>query len=305
MKGVKILRKIFCLLISAVLLLSGCSVSNDKKANSKAGHNSKISEKDKKKETKQTAENGEKEKSEQKSNAAAENEGQTQVGTSSGSNQSAQTAAISSNNPIVQAALKYRGSSMACDQLATMALVDTGVITGTPATIFHDGGYYNLGVYQFPAVATFISAASAQPGDLVYYDDGGFGSAHIAVYAGNGMAVHGGWNGSQVVLASVDISASPPKYMRFPSQSWEQIYQTLFSQGHQTGGNHSSNEPIPPNVETTYTTTMSLNDFTITITSKAPIDENFIWAQMEAYVFGSITYEQFVANVQAKGYTIS
>ena len=55
---------------------------------------------------------------------------------------------------------------------------------------------------------------------------------------------------------------------------------------------------------TTYTSTMSLNDFTVTVTSPTPIDESFMWLQMESYIMGEITYEQFVVNVQEKGYTI-
>lgn len=53
-----------------------------------------------------------------------------------------------------------------------------------------------------------VGQAEAQPGDLIYYANGGGGMAHIAVYVGNGMAVHGGFNGS-TVLYSVNVGSGP------------------------------------------------------------------------------------------------
>jgi lysM domain protein len=66
---------------------------------------------------------------------------------------------------------------------------------------FHDwpAGYMSLG--------TVVPASQAQPGDLVYYANGGTGLAHISVYAGNGQAVHGGWLGNQTVLNSANIGS--------------------------------------------------------------------------------------------------
>jgi cell wall-associated NlpC family hydrolase len=64
---------------------------------------------------------------------------------------------------------------------------------------FHDwpAGYLSLG--------RVVSAAEARPGDLVYYQNGGMGLAHIAVYVGNGQAVHGGWNEYTTALFSVNV----------------------------------------------------------------------------------------------------
>ena len=66
---------------------------------------------------------------------------------------------------------------------------------------FHDwpAGYMSLG--------TVVPASQAQPGDLVYYANGGLGAAHIAVYAGNGQAVHGGWLGNQTALNSANVGS--------------------------------------------------------------------------------------------------
>ena len=47
------------------------------------------------------------------------------------------------------------------------------------------------------------------PGDLIYYADGGMGMAHIAVYIGNGQAVHGGYNGNQTVVSTVNVGSGP------------------------------------------------------------------------------------------------
>jgi hypothetical protein len=33
--------------------------------------------------------------------------------------------------------------------------------------------------------------------------------AHIAVYAGNGQAVHGGYNGNQTVVFSANVGSGP------------------------------------------------------------------------------------------------
>lgn len=51
--------------------------------------------------------------------------------------------------------------------------------------------------------------SSPQPGDLIYYDDAGAGAPHIAVYVGNGQAVHGGWKGGTTVEASAYIGSGP------------------------------------------------------------------------------------------------
>ena len=57
------------------------------------------------------------------------------------------------------------------------------------------------------SLGTTVLASEAQPGDLIYYADGGTGVAHIAVYAGNGQAVHGGWLGNQTVVNSADVGS--------------------------------------------------------------------------------------------------
>ena len=83
---------------------------------------------------------------------------------------------------IAAAAYAQLGVAQDCTALASNALAAVGIhFHGWPAD------YLSLG--------RTVSAAEAQPGDLIYYQNGGMGMAHIAVYVGNGMAVHGGWNG--------------------------------------------------------------------------------------------------------------
>ena len=107
-----------------------------------------------------------------------------------------QVASSSKGAAIYQAALAQLGKYQDCTMLVTNALKAVGIN-------FHDwpAGYMSLG--------TVVPASQAQPGDLIYYANGGMGLAHIAVYAGNGQAVHGGWNGNQTVLNVANLGSGP------------------------------------------------------------------------------------------------
>jgi cell wall-associated NlpC family hydrolase len=97
---------------------------------------------------------------------------------------------------IARAALAQLGRNQDCTMLATNALAAAGIrFHGWPA------GYFSLG--------TQVSAANAIPGDLIYYANGGAGLAHIAVYIGGGMAVHGGWEGNRTVTFSANVGSGP------------------------------------------------------------------------------------------------
>ena len=107
-----------------------------------------------------------------------------------------QVASSNKGAAIYQAALAQLGTFQDCTLLVTNALKAVGIN-------FHDwpAGYMSLG--------TVVPASQAQPGDLVYYANGGLGFAHIAVYAGNGQAIHGGWNGNQTVLNTANLGSGP------------------------------------------------------------------------------------------------
>lgn len=101
-----------------------------------------------------------------------------------------------SGNAIVNAALAQLGVHQDCTALVSNALAAVGIhFHSAPA------GYLSLG--------HVVPAAAAQPGDLVYYANGGMGMPHIAVYIGGGQAVHGGWNGGTTAIASVGVGSGP------------------------------------------------------------------------------------------------
>jgi hypothetical protein len=97
---------------------------------------------------------------------------------------------------IIAAAWAQLGRAQDCTMLATNSLRAVGInFHGWPA------GYLGLG--------HIVPAAQAIPGDLIYYANGGMGLAHIAVYAGQGLAIHGGWNGNQTVSFSANVGSGP------------------------------------------------------------------------------------------------
>ncbi|MHC6228340.1 NlpC/P60 family protein [Arthrobacter sp. MMS24-T111] len=108
----------------------------------------------------------------------------------------AQVSASGKGAAILSAAYAQLGVHQDCTMLVTNALAAVGIH-------FHDwpAGYLSLG--------DRVPASQAQPGDLIYYADGGGGMAHIAVYAGNGMAVHGGFNGNDTVVFSANVGSGP------------------------------------------------------------------------------------------------
>ncbi|MCU1541332.1 MAG: hypothetical protein JWM01_2279 [Arthrobacter sp.] len=116
----------------------------------------------------------------------------------SGASATTQGLSVASGNGAAIAAAAYAqiGVAQDCTRLASNALAAAGInFHGWPA------GYLSLG--------RTVSAAEARPGDLAYYQNGGVGMAHIAVYVGNGMAVHGGWNGGTTALYSANVGSGP------------------------------------------------------------------------------------------------
>ncbi|WP_237759919.1 NlpC/P60 family protein [Arthrobacter alpinus] len=101
---------------------------------------------------------------------------------------------------IASAALAQLGVGQDCTALVRNALSAAGISwVGWP------GDYLNKG--------RNISQGEAQPGDLIYYADGGVGLAHIAVYIGNGQAVHGGYQGTTKIAGASIPGASAPVFI--------------------------------------------------------------------------------------------
>jgi cell wall-associated NlpC family hydrolase len=96
---------------------------------------------------------------------------------------------------IVAAAYAQIGVSQDCTAMVENALRSVGFSVG------------DLAPAQFFAYGTQVS--TPEPGDLIYYDDAGAGVPHIAIYVGNGQAIHGGWTGYTTVLADAYIGSGP------------------------------------------------------------------------------------------------
>lgn len=125
---------------------------------------------------------------------AAETASAPAVGAAASSTREAPAASSGTAAIIAAAAYAQLGVSQDCTMLATNSLAAAGIS-------FHDwpAGYLSLG--------STVSAAQAVPGDLIYYADGGMGMAHIAVYIGNGQAIHGGYNGNSTVVAPAELGS--------------------------------------------------------------------------------------------------
>ena len=103
---------------------------------------------------------------------------------------------------LIPAAYAQLGKKQDCTRLVSNSLAAAGInFHGLPIE------YFKLG-YE-------VSYAQAQPGDLIYYAVGGSnGLAHIAVYVGNGMSIHGGWNGNTVLYRYKYSTCSTPRFIR-------------------------------------------------------------------------------------------
>lgn len=94
---------------------------------------------------------------------------------------------------IYAAALGQLGVNQDCTALVTNSLAAAGV-------------YFHGWPEEYACVGDWTG--DPIPGDLVIY------SGHVAVYAGNGMAVHGGWNGYTTALASINCSQALIGFIR-------------------------------------------------------------------------------------------
>lgn len=120
----------------------------------------------------------------------------TKVSTQSTSGQSSSA----KGKAILSAAQDQIGVNQDCTALVSNSLKAVGInFHGWPA--------------EYKSLGTAVSADQAQAGDIAYYADGGAGVAHVAIYAGNGQAVHGGWNGNQTVQTTANVG-SGPEYIR-------------------------------------------------------------------------------------------
>ena len=99
---------------------------------------------------------------------------------------------------MVDSAFAQLGAAQDCTVLVEVALRAAGHSVG------------DLAPAQLAAYGTQVS--DPQPGDMIYYADGGMGLAHIAIYIGDGQAIHSGWNGNQTVIQSANVGSGPVYY---------------------------------------------------------------------------------------------
>ncbi|GAA1421206.1 hypothetical protein GCM10009640_11790 [Agrococcus citreus] len=129
---------------------------------------------------------------------------QSSSSSSSGSSSAAAAPAAAasagaSGSVIANAALAQVGVSQDCVQLVRRSIAAAGLPYSGMGSLF------NLG--------PTIPMSAASPGDVIYYANGGTGSAHVAIYIGGGRAVHGGWSGYNTVVAGVNIGGSAPVFI--------------------------------------------------------------------------------------------
>ena len=89
-----------------------------------------------------------------------------------------------------------------CTQVVQQALANAGVSDA-----------YQLWPDQYQGVYGYYTD-SPQAGDLIYYNNGGRGVDHIAIYIGNGQAVHGNYNGKTVIASAYQNGMGNPQYIR-------------------------------------------------------------------------------------------
>ena len=89
-----------------------------------------------------------------------------------------------------------------CTQVVQRALANAGVSDA-----------YQLWPDQYCGQYGYYTDSPAE-GDLIYYNNGGRGVDHIAIYIGNGQAVHGNYDGKTVIASATSQYLASPQYIR-------------------------------------------------------------------------------------------
>lgn len=108
---------------------------------------------------------------------------------SSGSSSSGYSA---NGNTVLSAAYSQLGVGQDCTSLVSNSLAAAGI-------------YFHGWPQQYASLGSWTS--NPVPGDIVIYD------THVAIYAGGGTAVHGGWNGGTTGVGPVYCSANLMGYI--------------------------------------------------------------------------------------------
>lgn len=92
----------------------------------------------------------------------------------------------------VAMALQMVGGKYACTEIAECIANARGTTAWMPVNR-GSGMSYMLAPENFLKMGRQVSVEEIQPGDILYYPNGGRGYSHVAVYLENGMAIHGNW----------------------------------------------------------------------------------------------------------------
>ena len=95
-------------------------------------------------------------------------------------------------NTVISAAYSQLGVGQDCTSLVSNSLAAAGI-------------YFHGWPQQYASLGSWTS--NPVPGDIVIYD------THVAIYAGGGTAVHGGWNGGTTGVGPVYCSANLMGYI--------------------------------------------------------------------------------------------
>lgn len=125
----------------------------------------------------------------QSSNSSSSSSRSSSSRSSAGSSPSGYSA---NGNTVLSAAYSQLGVGQDCTSLVSNSLAAAGI-------------YFHGWPQQYASLGSWTS--NPVPGDIVIYD------THVAIYAGGGTAVHGGWNGGTTGVGPVYCSANLMGYI--------------------------------------------------------------------------------------------
>ena len=104
------------------------------------------------------------------------------------------------SQPTVQAPSNNVSSSVSSSAIASAALAQVGVNQDCTMLVTNSLASVGINFHGWPSDYASLGSWTSSPvaGDIIIY------SGHVAIYIGNGQAVHGGWLGYQTVVSSVN-----------------------------------------------------------------------------------------------------
>lgn len=129
----------------------------------------------------------------------------------------AQPAPVAAQAPVAPASEGVATNGSKASRIAAAALGQIGVMQDCTALVSNSLSAVGINFHDWPAGYKSLGQLTNNPvpGDLIYYDNAGAGVPHIAVFIGNGQAVHGGWNGNETRIGPANLG-SGPIYVHIP-----------------------------------------------------------------------------------------